>query len=124
MIIRTPIKDALRASIEDEDAALRKRKPSREKMRRSSVKATARSIQRLSASSRKRGPEAGKPLEVVIAASEDAALKQVRDALRRAGRRLTKRDLLRVAIGLLDTVDHDTLGARLDALPEIVAPNK
>ena len=64
MIIRTPIKDALRASIEDEDAALRKRKPSREKMRRSSVKATARSFQRLSASSRKRGPEAGKPLEV------------------------------------------------------------
>ncbi|MCB1959364.1 MAG: hypothetical protein KDE68_02380 [Rhodocyclaceae bacterium] len=120
MTIRTPIKDALRASIENEDAALEKRKPVRASKRRASVKASALAVQRMAAPARKGPAETGKPLDALIAASEDAALKRVRDSLRATGRTLNKRDLVRVAIGLLEAVDRDDLALRLDVLPDII----
>ena len=113
---------ALRASIEDEDAARKRNNPSRQKRRSASVKAAGKAVQRVAAPPRKRKAIAAKPMSVELSVTEALSLKQLRDALRGSGRAVRKNDLVRVAIALLAAEDPAGVAERLDALPRLTQP--
>ena len=113
---------ALRASIEDEDAARKRNNPSRQKRRSASVKAAGKAVQRVAAPPQKRKAIAAKPMSVELSVTEALSLKQLRDALRGSGRAVRKNDLVRVAIALLAAEDPAGVAERLDALPRLAQP--
>lgn len=118
MSIRTPIKDALRASIADEDAALARRLPTRAVKRRASVKLSTKAVKRMSADLPARARPA-KPIEVTLSLAEAEQLTALRDRLRAGGTTVGRRELLRVAVELLESVAPDVLRAQLKALPAL-----
>ncbi len=113
---------ALRASIEDEDAARKRNNPSRQKRRSASVKAAGNAVQRVAAPPQKRKAIAAKPMSVELSVTEALSLKQLRDALRGSGRAVRKNELVRVAIALLAAEDPAGVAERLDALPRLAQP--
>ncbi|MBT0963223.1 hypothetical protein [Denitromonas iodatirespirans] len=122
MTVRRPIRDALRASIEDEDAALAKRLPTGAAKRRASVKRSTRMVAR---QAQPTGPvAAAKPVEVTLSVDEARRLKALRDQLREQGRTVSRGDLIRLAVDLLAMGDIEAVGARLAALPPLAKKGK
>lgn len=111
---------ALRASVEDEDAARARGNPGREKKRRTSVKTAGKTVRRFSVPPRTRTAKPAKPISVELAMSESLALKQMRDALRAGGRAVRKNDLMRAAVTLLEAAGPETIAEHLDALPRLI----
>ena len=120
MTTQKRFKAALRASIDDEDAARARGNPGREAKRRASVKAAGKAVRRFATPPRTRKVEAAKPMSVELSMPESLALKQTRDALRASGRAVRKNDLVRVALALLEAAGHETVVEHLDALPKLV----
>lgn len=119
-MIRTRIKDALRASIDTEDESLARRTPVQATRRKASVKA---STKLMTAAAAPTAPvAAAKPIDLVLSADEAEMLKQVRSRLREAGHSLGKAEVLRVAVHLLDLADQTTLEGLASALPAIKPP--
>ena len=119
MTIRTPIKDALRSSIENEDAALARRLPSRAVKRRTSVKLSTKAVKRMSATEPPARVKPAKPFDVTLSLAEAEQLTALRDRLRAGGTTVGRRELLRVAVELLGSVEPDVLCAQLKALPAL-----
>ncbi|KAA3652194.1 MAG: hypothetical protein DWQ11_12335 [Proteobacteria bacterium] len=117
MSIRTPIKDALRSSIEDEDAALARRLPSRAVKRRAAVKLGTKAAKRLLADDAPGRDKPAKPFDVTLSLTEAAQLKALRDRLRAEGETVSRRDLMRVAVAVLAVIEPELLRAQLKALP-------
>ncbi|TVO56083.1 hypothetical protein [Denitromonas halophila] len=117
MIVRKQIKASLRASIDDEDAALKKRLPTRSERRRASVKLTTKAVNRMSPPVKPTVVVPAKPAEVVLSVDEAAQLKKMRDHLRELAPSVSRNDLMRVAVALLLAVGPDEVNAQLDGLP-------
>ena len=118
-MIRTRIKDALRASIDTEDQAIAKRTPTRERKRVASVKAAVRQATRQAEALVSPSAAAAKPLQVTLSTDEAEALKRTRDAVRAAGPRVGKSELLRAAVRLLEQVPTETLVECIEQLPTL-----
>ncbi|TVO64107.1 hypothetical protein [Denitromonas ohlonensis] len=124
MIVRKQIKASLRASIDDEDAALKKRLPTRSEKRRASVKLTTKAVNRMSPPIKPSVVAPAKPAEVVLSVDEAAQLKKMRDHLREQAPSVSRSDLMRVAVELLLAVGPDEVKVRLDGLPRFPKKNK
>lgn len=119
-MIRTRIKDALRASIDTEDESLARRTPVQATRRKASVKA---STKRMAAAAAPTEPvTAAKPIDLVLSVDEAEVIKQVRSRLRDTGHALGKAEVLRVAVRLLEGADQKTLDDLAKALPAIKPP--
>ncbi len=118
MSVRKQIKASLRASIDDEDAALAKRLPSRSEKRRASVKLTTRAVNRPPLTVKPAIVAPAKPVQVVLSVDEAAQLKKMRDHLREQSLSVSRSDLIRVAVELLLVVGPDEVKARLGELPQ------
>jgi len=120
-VIRTRIKDALRASIDTEDEALARRSPAQAARRKASVKASTKQV--AASAPQVVGPvSAAKPIELILSTDEANQLKQARTTLREAGHSLGKAEVLRLAVQLLALAEPDTLNDLASRLPAIKPP--
>jgi len=120
-VIRTRIKDALRASIDTEDEALARRSPAPATRRKASVKATVKQV--AADAPQSAGPvSAAKPIELILSTEEAEALKRARARLRDAGHTLGKTEVLRLAVQLLALAETDTLNDLASRLPTVKPP--
>ena len=117
MIVRTRIKESLRASIGDEDTALAKRLPSRSEKRRASVKLTTKAVNRMRLTASLAVAEPAKPVEFILSVDESAQLKKLRDHLRAQGQSVSRGELMRLAVKLLLATEPDALTEPLSRLP-------
>ncbi|HQU90229.1 MAG TPA: hypothetical protein PK620_16790 [Denitromonas sp.] len=124
MSVRKQIKASLRASIDDEDAALAKRLPSRSEKRRASVKLTTKAVNRPPPVVKPAIVAPAKPAQVVLSVDEATQLKKMRDHLREQSPSVTRGDLMRVAVELLLLVGPDEVKVRLDELPQFPKKTK
>lgn len=124
MTVRRQIKDALRSSIEDEDAALAKRLPTRAVKRRASVKRSTRAVARQAEAAAPAAVDAAKPVAVSLSVDENRRLKALRDQLRGLGKTVSRGDLIRLAVDLLTMDDIEAVAARLAALPRLAKKAK
>jgi len=107
-VTRNRLKDALRASIESEDDALKERKPTSIARRKAAVKSGIKAA-RKSAGIEAEVEMAGKPVEVGLSRSEADQLKQLRDRIKAEGVSLSKDEILRLGLLLMKVAPTDVL---------------
>jgi len=115
---RNQFKDALRASIETEDDALKQRKPPALSRRKAAVKSGIKAARR-AAGVEGEPVEVGKPFEFVLSKSDAAVLKSARDQLKAIGVSASKNDVLRLAILMLEAAPADVLADAFASLPKL-----
>ncbi|QID17898.1 hypothetical protein G3580_09755 [Nitrogeniibacter mangrovi] len=116
--MRDRIKDALRASIDTEDAAVEKRLATGGDKRKRAVKQAVKAARR-QAEEATTTVDAAKPLEVTLSSDEAAALKRLRSQLRDQGHGVSKGELIRIAVALLAEQSDETVATLLAALPKL-----
>lgn len=117
-VTRNQLKDALRASIETEDDALRQRKPATLSRRKAAIKSGIKAA-RKAAGVDVEPVASGKPLDVPLSKTELALIKQVRDQLKSSGVTASKSDVLRLGLMLLQEAPADVLADACAALPKL-----
>ncbi|WP_230968820.1 hypothetical protein [Nitrogeniibacter aestuarii] len=117
-VTRNQLKDALRASIETEDDALKQRKPPTLTRRKAAIKSGIKAA-RKAAGIDVEPVASGKPLEVPLSKAELALIKQVRDQLKSSGVTASKSDVLRLGLMLLQEAPADVLADACAALPKL-----
>ncbi len=117
-VTRNQLKDALRASIETEDDALRQRKPATLTRRKAAIKSGIKAA-RKAAGVDVEPVASGKPLDVPLSKTELALIKQVRDQLKSSGVTASKSDVLRLGLMLLQEAPADVLADACAALPKL-----
>jgi len=115
---RNQLKNALRASIESEDDALKQRKPATASRRKAAVKSAIK-VARQSAGVGTSETPAGKPVEMAFSRSEAALIKQVRDRLKAEGVNASKAEVIRLAVMMLQEAPTELLADALQALPKL-----
>lgn len=119
---RNQLKDALRASIDTEDAAIARRSPGLAGKRKQAVKAGVKAHRRELGAGAPAVP--AKPTEVILSTDEAAALKALRERLKADGIKADKSTLIRLAVGLLDECDPGEIARRITRVAPLVGSSK
>lgn len=107
-VTRNQLKDALRASIESEDDALKQRKPATLARRKAAVKSGIKAA-RKAAGIDDEVAVSGKPVAVGLSKAEGLLLKELRDQLKAEGVSLEKADVLRLGLLLMKEAPANVL---------------
>lgn len=117
-VTRTRLKDALRASIETEDDALKQRKPPTLAKRKAAVQSGIKAARRAAGIDDEQ-PVAGKPIEVPLSKADTALVKSVRDQLKSRGISASKSDVLRLGLMMLHEAPADVLADACASMPKL-----